>query len=216
VVLAVPMRSLRAVARGIAPHLKAGSLVVDVCSLKVGPLSILEAELPPHADILGTHPLFGPRSGRNGIEGLSIVLCSGRGRRGPAAARFLRKKWRLKVVETSPEQHDRQMAYVQGLTHLLARIVTSMNVPPLDHATETFSHLMRMVNMVQGDSDDLFRTILLDNPFTEDMTRSFLEATRRVLRGLESSTETEDIREAAHAGQVGFFAVAEPPLGSTH
>jgi prephenate dehydrogenase len=182
VLLAVPFRHLRTVAQAIAPHLKPGALVVDVCSVKVEPLSILDEELPAHADIVGTHPLFGPQSGRDGIAGLRIAVCPARGRRSALVERFLRRRLRLAAVRMSPEQHDRQMAYVQGLTHLISRIVLAMDVPPLEHKTATYAHLESMVGMVRHDSDELFRTIMADNPFTDDVMQSFVRATKDVLQ----------------------------------
>jgi prephenate dehydrogenase len=184
VMLAVPFRQLRDVAREIAPHLRPGSLVVDVCSIKTKPMSILEEELPAHVDIVGTHPLFGPQSGRNGIGGLRIALCPVRGRSTPILERFLRRRLGLEVIRTNAEQHDRQMAYVQGLTQLIARIVVAMDVPPLDQTTTTFSHLEKMVGMIRYDSDELFRTIVADNPFVGDVMQSFARATKDVLQHL--------------------------------
>lgn len=189
VVVAVPKSALRSVARAIAPHLRPESLVIDVCSLKTEPLTILASELPPHVGIVGTHPLFGPQSGRDGIEGLRIAICPARGRRARLVERFLRHRLKLRVVRTSAEEHDRQMAYVQGLTHLLARIVVAMGVPRLDHTTAAFSHLEAMVGMLRHDSDELFRTIVADNPFAGEMLASFAKATDEVMRRVASPSE---------------------------
>ncbi|MBO1076222.1 prephenate dehydrogenase [Roseomonas marmotae] len=185
VVLAVPLAQMRAVATAIAPHLRPGTLVVDVCSVKVAPLAVLEEVLPPHVDILGTHPLFGPQSGKNGIAGLRIALCPGRDRaRARLAKRFLQRAFGLEVVVTTPEEHDRQMAYVQGLTHIISRIVLAMDVPPLELRTTTFDHLTRMVDTVRHDSEALFRTIARDNPFAAEVRERFAEATGEVLERL--------------------------------
>ncbi|MFX9058099.1 prephenate dehydrogenase/arogenate dehydrogenase family protein, partial [Acinetobacter baumannii] len=92
-----------------APHLRPGALVVDVCSIKTRPLEILERALPPGVDLLGTHPLFGPESGRAGLAGLRIALCPVRGRRAGQARRFLRRLG-LAVTVTTAAEHDRQMA----------------------------------------------------------------------------------------------------------
>jgi prephenate dehydrogenase len=182
VLLALPFRHLQSVAREIAPHLRPGSIVVDVCSIKTKPLSILEEELPPTINIIGMHPLFGPQSSRDGIKGLRIALCPVRGSKGPIVERFLRRELELEVIRMTAEQHDRQMAYVQGLTHLIARIVVAMDVPPLEHTTTTFSHLDRMTSMVRHDSDEVFRTIIKDNPFVDDVIKSFVKATKDVLQ----------------------------------
>jgi prephenate dehydrogenase len=181
VVLAVPLARMREVAAAIASHLRPGALVVDVCSLKVAPLEILAELLPPHVDILGTHPLFGPQSGKAGIAGLRIALCPLRGRRARPAARFLRQGFGLDVVLTTAEEHDRQMAYVQGLTHIVSRIVLAMDVPPLELRTTTFEHLSRMVDTVRHDSEALFRTIARDNPYAAEVRERFAEATTEVL-----------------------------------
>lgn len=185
VVLAVPLARMREVAQAIAPHLRPGALVVDVCSLKVRPLEILREVLPGHVDILGTHPLFGPQSGRFGITGLRLALCPVRGRQARLAASFLRRAFGLEVIVTTPEAHDRQMAYVQGLTHIVSRIVVGMDLPPLDMRTTTFEHLSRMVDTVRHDSEELFRTIARDNPFAGEVRERFAAATTQVLEGLK-------------------------------
>ena len=185
VVLAVPLARMQAVASELAPLLRPGTLVVDVCSLKMRPLEILAATLPAHVEILGTHPLFGPQSGRLGIAGLRMALCPVRGRNARLAARFLRRAFGLEVIVTTAEAHDRQMAYVQGLTHIVSRIVVGMDVPALDLRTTTFEHLTRMVDTVRHDSEELFRTIARDNPFAGEVRDRFAAATAQVLDGLE-------------------------------
>ena len=186
VVLAVPLDEPEAGARRIAPHLRPGTLVVDVCSLKMRPAAILFAALPAHVDIVGTHPLFGPQSGRDGIAGLRAVVCPVRGKRHRAVAAMLRRLG-LQVIRTSPEAHDRQMAYVQGLTHLLARVVIDMDLPPLDQTTATFDHLARMVATVRHDSDALFRTIVRDNPFAAEMRLRLRESVLRLTEDAEAA-----------------------------
>lgn len=177
VVLAVPLAALAEVARAIAPMLQPGALVIDVCSVKAGPLALLDAMLPEGIDIVGTHPLFGPQSGRNGISGLPVAVCAARrGRRARLVAAFLARVLALDVVVLPAEEHDRQMAHVQGLTHLLARVMVEMGVADTRLATPTFRHLLRMVETVRYDSDALFRTILDANPHSAAMRKRFREA----------------------------------------
>jgi len=176
VLLCVPWRALEAVAAGIAPHLRPGALVVETCSIKVKPLEVLRAALPGHVRIVGTHPLFGPQSGRNGIAGLNIAVCEtpGQSRAADRVARFLERRLALAVHRTSADEHDRQMAYVQGLTHTIAGAIAALDVPALDLTTNTWDHLMRMVETVRHDSDDLCRTIAVDNPHAGAVRARFL------------------------------------------
>jgi len=50
-----------------------GPLIVDVLSVKEHPREILLEHLPNECDILCTHPMFGPDSGKNGWQGLTFV-----------------------------------------------------------------------------------------------------------------------------------------------
>lgn len=178
VVLAVPFGALGEAASAIAPWLRPGALVADVCSLKVKPLAILRDVLPDHVDIVGTHPLFGPQSGGAGVGGLRIAVSPVRGRRAAIVRRFLEKRMGLAAFEIAPEDHDREMAYVQGLTHLLSRILVAMEIPALRHTTPTFDHMMRMVESVRHDTDELYRTITLENPYSAEVRTRFLAAAK--------------------------------------
>lgn len=180
VILAMPVQRLELALKEIAPHLLPGTLVVDVISVKVKPKEIMQRVLPAHVDIVGTHPLFGPQSGKNGIEGLSIAVCNARGERGGAVADFCAHKLGLKVVVTTAEEHDRQMAYVQGLTHLLAKIVVSLDLPEFSLTTKTYNYLQSMVDMVRYDSDELFRAIERENPFVSEAKSAFFAAARNL------------------------------------
>lgn len=181
VVLAVPVARLTEVARAIAPHLRRGAVVVELCSLKMRPLATLRALLPRHVRILGLHPLFGPQSGRGGIAGLRVVVDPSAGGAAHLAARLLRHLG-LVVVWMTPEEHDRQMAWVQGLTHLLARLVRGLDMPELPHRTRSFDQLMDALDMVSQDSEALFRTITEENPFMPEVKARLMAGAEALLR----------------------------------
>jgi prephenate dehydrogenase len=81
ILIATPVRRFEEVIKSIAPHLRAGQLVMDVGSVKVLPAKLLLEHLPANVDIISLHPLFGPQSGKNGIRGLNITVCNVRGAR---------------------------------------------------------------------------------------------------------------------------------------
>jgi prephenate dehydrogenase len=180
VVPAVPVQRLDALTREIAPHLRPGALVVDVCSVKLKPTEILERNIPPAVEIVATHPLFGPQSGRNGIAGLNVAVCHVRGKRTACVSRFLRERLQLSVIETTPERHDRELAYVQGLTHLIARIMVDIELKDIRQTTRTFELLMQSVEIVRYDSEELFLAIEGLNPFVGQAKDRFFEAARRL------------------------------------
>lgn len=180
VILAMPVQRMADVCQQVAPFLKPGALVLDVCSVKEEPIAAMMEHLPDHVDIVGTHPLFGPQTGAKGVDGLRIALCNVRGDRLACVETFLREELRLKTIVTTAEEHDRQLAYVQGLTHLMSKIIVEMDLPRLDHTTETFDTMMTMVESVRYDSEELFRAIENRNQFVGKTREMFFDAARTI------------------------------------
>ncbi|MGA0617604.1 prephenate dehydrogenase/arogenate dehydrogenase family protein [Paracoccus sp. KR1-242] len=129
VILAMPVPALERCVQHLSPFLRKGQVVMDVCSIKEGPARMMQALLPNDVEILATHPMFGPQSAKDGITGLQIVTCPVRGRQWRCIVQFLRQRLGLHVIITTPEEHDRQAALTQGLTHLLARAVDGLAPP---------------------------------------------------------------------------------------
>ncbi len=175
VVIATPVARLPEIVDAIAPHIQPGSLVLDVGSVKLGPADIMKRGLPEHAEIVATHPLFGPQSARHGIAGLKIAVCPIRGRRCFRLAAFLRHQLRLNVIMTTPEDHDREAATVQGLTHLIAKVLVQMEPLPKRMTTKSFDLLLEAVNMVRHDAPEVFDAIESANPYAPGVRRRFFE-----------------------------------------
>ncbi len=176
VVFAVPYASLRHTAVLAAQHIKPGALVLDVTSVKVKPLEILSGIIPEHADLLGTHPLFGPQSGKNGIEGLRIALCPVRipSERYYKICDFLTDKLRLLVLKTDPDKHDKEMAKVQAMTHFMSRALREIGLQPSLMATKAYEKLQEFASIVLSDSWDLFLTIQKGNPYADELRQQLL------------------------------------------
>lgn len=162
VILAVPVPALDDCLRGIAPHLQPGQIVVDTCSIKEQPARLMRQHLPGGVDILASHPMFGPQSARGGIAGLQVVLCPIRGRGWRRLAAFLRHCLHLQVIVTTPEDHDRQAAMTQGLTHLLARAFATLGETPRIR-TRSFTLMTEAMALVAGDAPELFEAVTRGN-----------------------------------------------------
>jgi len=175
VVLAVPVSRLADTVRVIGPHLQPGALVLDVGSVKVVPADIMLRELPAHIRIVATHPLFVPQSARNGIAGLKIAVCPVRGMDGPRVGAFLRRSLGLRVIMTTPNAHDREAAMVQGLMHLIAKVLVQMEPLPARMTTRSFDLLMQGVAMVRYDAPEVFQAIEKANPYAREARRRFFD-----------------------------------------
>ncbi|MGX7705049.1 prephenate dehydrogenase/arogenate dehydrogenase family protein [Methylobacterium sp. Gmos1] len=185
VILATPVPTLAEVVRKVAPHLRPGALVLDVGSVKVRPAEIMRAGLPPCVDIVATHPLFGPQSARDGLRGLKIAVCPVRGDRGVEVGVFLRRALGLTVILTTPEAHDREAAAVQGLTHLIAKVLVAMEPLPTRMTTRSFDLVMQAVGMVRHDAPEVYHAIERENPYAGEVRRRFFELAARMEGELE-------------------------------
>jgi prephenate dehydrogenase len=205
VVLAMPVDAMEAAARAAAPHLRPGALVLDVGSVKLRPAEIMRRALPAHVDIVATHPLFGPQSAAAGLRGLKVAVCPVRGRRAPLVAAVLRRTLGLHVIMTTPEAHDREAAMVQGLTHLIAKVLAQMEPLPTRLTTRSFELMMQGFAMVRDDSPAVFRAIAATNPYAREVRRRFFD----LAAGLDAALEAE-FDDAAYRTRGSSAACATP------
>lgn len=191
VVLAVPVQAIEDVCKAIAPALAEGALVCDVASVKVLPVRWMLGTLPAHTQVLGTHPLFGPETAAElgGVAGEPIALCKPEGRPEDNArldeatyARvrtFLEHTLGLRVIELSPDEHDQQMALVQGVTHLIGHAAAEMGLPELATATLAYRRLLQLKHNTERDAPAMTRAIQRLNPHAAGARRAFLDAMTR-------------------------------------
>ena len=186
---AVPVQELDSLLVHVVPYLGERTLVVDVASVKVKPHRILERLLPSGVEFIGTHPMFGPQSGNEGIRGLKVVLCLPNRPVDPgrveAVRAFLTAGLGLEVLEMSAEEHDAEMAYIQGLTHWMAKALREIHVPDPALGTVAYRHMMKIEENLRHDSDDLFLTIARENPFAADARRELSERLREIEESIE-------------------------------
>lgn len=187
VILAVPVDAMADAIADLRPHLRAGAVVLDVGSVKIEPARQLLAGLPDHVEIIGTHPLFGPQSARNGITGLRIALCPVRSESAGRIAAFLRHRLKLDVMLTTPDAHDRDMAMVQGLTHLVAKILVGMGPLPRRMTTRSFELLMQATEMVRHDAPAVFHAIERANPHARAVRERFFAHAREITAALDAA-----------------------------
>ncbi|MBJ6370984.1 prephenate dehydrogenase/arogenate dehydrogenase family protein [Sedimentitalea sp. CAU 1593] len=198
ILIAAPVSSFEQVVGEIAVACKPGALIVDVASVKVVPSEIMRRLLPPHVDIIATHPLFGPQSAAKGIEGLKIAVCPIQGKQHARLAAFLRKALGLTVIMTTPEDHDQEAAVVQGLTHLIAKVLLKMGPLPTRMTTKSFDLLSNAISMVQHDAPEVFEAIEKANPYAETVRRRFFDLAACLSVELDSASRTPPHNETGH------------------
>jgi prephenate dehydrogenase len=183
VVISVPLHLTAEIIAELAPYIRPEALLTDVTSLKQGPLTAMLEHFP--GEVVGTHPLFGP--GEASLSGQNIVMCRGRGERWFNWLHDLWVQAGAKIEITSPEEHDRLMSLVQGLTHFtLISLGTTFRRLEADInsmgnlATPTFRAVYDQVYHLVNQNFPLYAHIQLLNPQNRVTHAAFAEAVEQL------------------------------------
>jgi prephenate dehydrogenase len=187
VILSVPISRMRDTLMEIAPLLSPDAVVVDVCSVKVYPVQWMKALLPESVSILATHPMFGPDSAAASLLDRKIVLCRGRiaPERYEKIKSYLASKG-LMVIETTPDEHDRQIALSLCLTHFIGRSLDAFGAGELIIDTEGYKRLLHILGVVTHDTWQLFVDMNRYNPYAEKHRRGFMAAMEEIEERLKA------------------------------
>jgi len=179
VVISVPLHLTEAVIAELAPVIRPEALLTDLTSLKVGPMQAMLTHFT--GAVVGTHPLFGP--GETSLAGQNVVLCRGRGEEWFQWLYDLLVAGGAKVEITTPEEHDRLMSLVQGLTHFtLISLGTTFrrlqaDIPAMETlATPTFRAVYDQVRHLVNQNFPLYAHIQLLNPENNRTHGAFAQA----------------------------------------
>jgi prephenate dehydrogenase len=160
------------------------SVVIDVCSVKVRPLAELGRLLPKTCQIIGTHPMFGPSSvaKNGGIKGFRCAVCPVRADEQTVTIveDFLQNVLDLRVIRKTPAEHDREMAYVQGVSHYIGRVMDTLGIPESELATLAYEDLLDMKRIQGQDSWELFMSIMKDNPYAAEVHSDLKNAIKKL------------------------------------
>lgn len=185
IILAVPISSMKQTLQEMAPLVSKNSLVIDTCSVKVLPAKLMQDLLPAEVGILGTHPMFGPDSAAKTLFGSKIVLCPLRieDKTYHPLKNYLETHG-LKVIESDPEEHDRQISSSLLMTHMIGRILMELEQKELEIDTKGYRRLMKILDVVENDSWQLFKDMNDYNPFAQGMRDDFVQAYQEVVKRL--------------------------------
>jgi prephenate dehydrogenase len=175
IILAIPVDSYEEVLTEIARIRKDTSIIVDVSSVKMVPTEKLDQLLPGVPRVI-IHPLFGPQSAEESFDGHVVVMCPDvSDTTAYASIKSFIMSLGLRVIEKSPQEHDREMALAQGLTFYLARALLRMQIHDVELVTPSFKKLLDLAELESHHTEDLFRTIQLNNPYTTEIRVKFID-----------------------------------------
>ncbi len=194
VVLSVPLDAAISLSREIGPLLSRDQLLMDLCSLKENIMESMRSYTS--AQVVGTHPLFGPFT--NSIKGQNIIVCPGRG---TGWLNWLEEVFRAEeavVTRMDPVTHDRNMAVVQGLTHLLTicmgRTLQKMNMAPdeaMFYSTPVFRIKVDLIGRLFSQDTELYANLIGKNRHVKEALENFMSAMEEGKESLLSGREED-------------------------
>ena len=180
VFVAVPIRSFELVVNEISQYTLYNTTIVDVCSVKVYPVEIMEKYLPTHVGIIASHPHFGPDS-YSPFRELKTTLCSVRDtyKRYNELNEFFESQ-SIRTIKMTPDEHDRMAASSQGITHFIGRVLNKSGVRSTDINTLGFNDLLGVIEQTCNDSWELFKDLQKYNPYTNEMIDNLVETIKNI------------------------------------
>jgi aspartate/methionine/tyrosine aminotransferase/prephenate dehydratase/prephenate dehydrogenase len=156
----------------INPELIKDKLLIDVLSVKKYPKTILSKI---NADILCTHPIFGPDSANDSWKGQKFIYEKIKITDERRLNKFLNifKYEGCEMLEMSCEMHDKKAAESQFITHLTGRILEQLDLNQNEISTLGYNLLIKVKENTCKDSFDLFQGLFKFNPETHKQLEQF-------------------------------------------
>jgi prephenate dehydrogenase len=186
ILLCVSINAIGEVSKAIAPALKTGQVVMDICSIKEAPIKTMHNHIKT-ATVLGTHPVFGP--GSNGVKHKAYVLTPTNVKEAKFAEQF--KKWleaeEAHVFIMTPQKHDELMVVVLGLPHFLGLVacetlLEQKNLPETKKvAGTTYRMLFTLAEATAMETPDLFAAVQTNLANLDEVENLFIEKAKEVL-----------------------------------
>ncbi|PLX27956.1 prephenate dehydrogenase/arogenate dehydrogenase family protein [Candidatus Parcubacteria bacterium] len=203
VVLCAPISKTEEIIKKIAPKMKADSLLFDTSSVKVLPCKWLKENTREDIEIVGTHPMFGPTTSKFDLEkqswqldGLQIVLCPLRTKEETLEKiRSFLNSLNLKIIETSPEDHDKQNAKTLSFVHYVGRSLLASNIGHQEIFTPGYIDLLSILPHTTSDNWQLFYDMNNYNPYSAPLREIFRDAGLKIEEKIIMNSNKEELEK---------------------
>ena len=199
VVIATPVGIIVELAQAVAPHLKPGTIITDVGSVKAAIVAALESQLPGNITFIGGHPIAGTEN--SGFEASFPELFENRicvvtptASTDQNALEKVRNLWTAagsSVVSMDVDTHDKIFAAISHLPHMVAFSLVNAVVNMKDYAQNSLQYSaggFRDFTRIAASDPIMWRDIALLN------RDNLLAALDYFVRAIE------DVKEAINAG----------------
>jgi len=224
IIFSVPISKTVSVIESVLPFARKDQMLCDLTSIK-SPAVL--AMMKSDCEVLGMHPMFGPFV--DTMKGQTIVLCKEREREKTKSFVSLFKKSGASVKFSTPEEHDKMMSIIQGMTHFssiaLARSITDQKIDineSLSYTSPVYRINMNMIGRIMAQDPKLYAEIQIFNPYVKKSIESFIESSKALLDIIERKDEDSFVKYFEKAsdnmGEFKFKALKESNkiIGDSH
>ncbi|MFH1657402.1 MAG: prephenate dehydrogenase/arogenate dehydrogenase family protein [bacterium] len=175
VIVSVPIAATVKVIEEIRNCLRKDALLTDFTSLKTESCRAMEEGF---FGALGMHPLFGPLAVN--LENQTIVFCPLKKNKWIGFLESLFEKNGAKIIKVSPEKHDKQMAFIQALTHFSniasSHFFTSQDFRPENSFLTPVFKLQSLVwGRILAQDAKLYADIEMRNPYFQKILKDYVQ-----------------------------------------
>lgn len=146
--------------------------------------------------IIGSHPLFGPDSVKESMQDHLMIITPYR--ISDTNLNQIKNFWEgfgIQIIEMTPDQQDRLMAWTLALTHFLGRSLNGLPLPETTVATQDYRNLIELMKKINRDTWELYEDMHRYNPYTVEMRNLLLESMAQMKEKLDKSQNKEDFSE---------------------
>ncbi|MFG6360307.1 prephenate dehydrogenase [Taurinivorans muris] len=178
ILFCIPAKTMEEMCEKIEGHIPCSCILMDVTSVKVLPIKSMEKHYG--GPVIGTHPLFGPRS----LDYKKICLCLGsyfktmdtEKQKIKDTVYELFKQIGCEPFYAKAEEHDKAMAALQGLNFVtnVAYFAMTANMPEIkEFLTPSFMRRLEAGRASIQEDGTLFTGIFEANPYSQDIVRQY-------------------------------------------
>ena len=208
IIFSVPIEHMVETIKEVAPHAPEGSLLMDVCSVKTEAARALDDYAPDNVEILPCHPMFGPRVPT--IKRQIIVLTPVENRSNAWLDRV--KNYLMgadcEIVITTPQEHDKYMSIVQGLTHFsfitLASTIKKLHINvkrSRSFSSPVYSLMLDIVSRIVYQNPSLYYSIQKNNKETGYARKTLIKEGIYLSNLIEQGDEEDFVNNILESAQ---------------
>ncbi|MBD5608086.1 MAG: prephenate dehydrogenase [Desulfovibrio sp.] len=174
VIVSVPAKVFEDVLSVLIPHLPPKAILTDVVSVKETPLRQMERLWG--GDIVGTHPLFGPKNEPGDDLPVAIVPGKNCSSKAIAIVESFYRRLGCRVFRTTAKKHDEAVARIQNLnfvTNLAYFAALAENRDLLPFLTPSFERRKKSAAKMLTEDAEMFAGLFDANPHSHEAARQY-------------------------------------------